>query len=58
MAESFFGALKNELVHRTIYPTGNTPDGILRGTSKSDTILNVFTQDSTTRPHSRFTTST
>ncbi|MGQ0775678.1 MAG: IS3 family transposase [Pseudonocardiales bacterium] len=21
MAESFFGALKNELVHRTVYPT-------------------------------------
>ena len=35
-----------------------TPEPTLRGTSKSDTILNVSTQDSATRPHSRSTTST
>ena len=27
LAESFFAALKNERVHRTAYPTGNTPGG-------------------------------
>ena len=58
MAESFFGALKNELVHRTVYPTREHARATLRGTSKSDTILYVSTQDSATRPHSRSTTST
>ena len=57
MAESFFSALKNELLHRTVYPHANTPDATLRDTSKSDTILNVSTQDSTTRPPVRSTTS-
>ena len=60
MAESFFGALKNELVHRTVYPTReHAQRDIARyRTSKSDTILNVSTQDSATRPHSRSITST
>ena len=58
MDESFFGALKNDSSTAPSIPPGSMPDGTLRGTSKFDTILNVFTQDSTTRPHSRSTTST
>jgi putative transposase len=58
MAESFFGALKMSSSTAPSTLPGSTPDGTLRGTSESDTIPDVSTQDSATRPHSRSTTST
>ena len=51
MAESFFAALKNELVHRTQYPTReHARKAIARGISNSDTIQDVAIQDWPTRP--------
>lgn len=35
MAESFFGALKNERVHRTVYPTLHTHEETSLATSSS-----------------------
>ena len=58
MAESFFAALKTERVHRTQYPTGNTPAETLPATSNYTTIPSVSTRHSATRPRKRSTTST
>jgi hypothetical protein len=38
LAESFFGALKNELIHRTAFPTKKQARRGLPNTSRSSTI--------------------
>jgi transposase InsO family protein len=58
MDESFFGALKNDSSTGLSIPPVNMPAGISLNTSKSDTIPNVSTQGSATRPHAKSTTST
>jgi transposase InsO family protein len=45
LAESFFGALKNERVNRTEYPTRGMHDAILPAISSSDTIRDGSIQD-------------
>jgi putative transposase len=47
MAESFFGTLKNECVHRTIYPHANEPLPTSPATPKYATTANASTQHST-----------
>jgi transposase InsO family protein len=39
LAESFFAALKNQRLYRTVYPTKATPNGMWSITSKASTIL-------------------
>ena len=56
MAESFFGTLKNERVHRTVYPTRERARPTSPSTSSSATIPGDSTQDSATAHRKKFTT--
>ena len=57
MAESFFATLKNELVHRTAYPTRQHAATTSRATSNCGTIPDESTQVSVTEHHRRSATS-
>ncbi|WP_370268025.1 integrase core domain-containing protein [Streptomyces sp. V4I8] len=58
LAESFFATLKNERVHRTVYPTREHAYRDIARYIEARTIRNAATRDSGIGPHERSTTST